>query len=71
MSEGPDLLGTLKRMLAATPSGTYVAPPITRKMLADIITEIATLRVALQLTKLQQGNRDSGLADQLLVSPEE
>ena len=67
-----DLLGTLKRLLAATPAGTYAAPTISRKLLEDIVNELAALRIALELSERGRSNDvQRGLADQLLSDPEE
>jgi hypothetical protein len=70
VGNGPDLLGQLKRLLAATPAGTYAAPVITRKQLEEIVSEMAALRVALELSERGQGaSVQRGITDKLLGEP--
>lgn len=72
VGNGPDLLGQLKRLLAATPAGTYAAPTITRKTLEEIVNEIAGLRIALELSERgQAASVQRGITDKLLSNPGE
>lgn len=67
-----DVLGKLKRLLAATPAGVYAVSGVTRKLLEDTVNELAALRVALELTERgRSADVQRGMGDQLLVDPEE